>query len=269
MRIVLGVEYDGSHYHGWQVQKNIGKNLATVQGVLQQALSRIADEAVQLYCAGRTDAGVHALGQVVHFDTSAKRHPDAWIFGANAYLPKNVTVRWAKAIDYGFHARFSAIARRYRYIIYNNPIRPAILSGRVTWHYYPLDIARMQVAAQYFLGEQDFSSFRSSECSSQSVMRNIIEFLVRREKDFVIIEIEANAFLHHMVRNVAGVLMRIGAGWEEPEWAYAVLQAKDRRKAAETAPAHGLYLLRVCYPKPYDFPCPEENNLMIQFGTLA
>jgi len=252
MRIALGIEYNGSHYHGWQAQKN--SQLPTIQGALQSALSRIANEPIQLLCAGRTDAGVHATGQVVHFDTNVKRHADAWIWGTNSYLPSDIVVRWAKSVDYGFHARFSALARRYRYIIYNNPIRPALLSSRVTWNYYALDVENMQHAAPYFLGEQDFSSFRSSECSSKSPMRNVMELSITREKDFVIIEIEANAFLHHMVRNIVGVLMRIGAGWEKPEWAKDVLAARSRKAAAETASSHGLYLMNVKYPIPYQFP---------------
>jgi len=221
---------------------------------LQSALSRIADQPVKLYCAGRTDAGVHATGQVVHFDTEAKRHPDAWIWGSNAYLPPEIVIRWAKSVDYGFHARFSALARRYRYLIYNHPIRPAILSGRVTWNYYPLEVAAMQAAAPYFMGEQDFTSFRSSECSSKTTMRHVSDLVITQQRDFIIIEIEANAFLHHMVRNIAGVLMRIGAGWEKPEWAKEVLQARDRRVAAETASPQGLYLIQVSYPEPYQFP---------------
>lgn len=258
MRIALGIEYDGSPYHGWQAQANAHKKLPTVQASLQQVLSRIADHPVELYCAGRTDAGVHATGQVVHFDTEAKRHPDAWIWGANSYLPPEIAVRWAKSVDYGFHARFSALARRYRYLIYNHPIRPAVLTGRVTWNYYPLDAVAMQSATPYFLGEQDFSSFRSSECSSKTAMRKVISLQVTRENDFVVIEVEANAFLHHMVRNIAGVLMRIGAGWEKPEWALEVLEARDRRVAAETAPAQGLYLVEVRYPELYQFPKSED-----------
>jgi tRNA pseudouridine38-40 synthase len=261
MRIALGIEYNGSSYHGWQAQKN-AKGLPTIQAALQQALSRIADAPIQLHCAGRTDAGVHATGQVVHFETEAKRHPDAWIWGTNAYLPPEIVVHWAKSVDYGFHARFSAIARRYRYIIYNHPIRPAILASRVTWNYYSLDVSHMQAAAHYFLGEQDFSSFRSSECSSKSAMRNLVALNIARHGNFVVIEVEANAFLHHMVRNIAGVLIRIGAGWEKPEWAQEVLQAKDRKKAAETAPPQGLYLIQVRYPEPYDFPQPAETLIM-------
>lgn len=259
MRIALGVEYLGSHYHGWQAQKNLLSGFSTVQQVLQQALSKIANEPIELYCAGRTDAGVHATGQVVHFDTKVKRHPDAWVWGTNAHLPADIVVHWAKSVDYGFHARFSALARRYRYVIYNHPLRPGILASRVTWNYYSLDVAPMQKAAQYFLGEQNFSSFRSAECSSRSAMRNISELTVNRFKDFVIIEIEANAFLHHMVRNIAGVLMRVGAGWEEPTWVEKVLQARDRRKAAETASAHGLYLIGVRYPQPYQFPLVDRG----------
>ncbi|HSW71168.1 MAG TPA: tRNA pseudouridine(38-40) synthase TruA, partial [Gammaproteobacteria bacterium] len=163
-----------------------------------------------------------------------------------------------RSVDYGFHARFSAVARRYRYLIYNHPIRPAIFSNRVTWHYYPLEVRAMQAAAPYFLGEQDFSSFRSSEGSSRTAMRQVKEVVIRREADLVIIEIEANAFLHHMVRNIAGVLMRIGAGWKKPEWAKEVLQARNRRMAAETAPPQGLYLIQVSYPKPYLFPQAKE-----------
>jgi tRNA pseudouridine38-40 synthase len=263
MRIALGIEYDGSQYHGWQAQKSLQKGLATVQGELQTALSKIANEPIQLYCAGRTDAGVHATGQVVHFDTTAKRHPDAWIWGTNSHLPRDIVVRWAKSVDYGFHARFSALARRYRYVIYNNPIRPALLSHRVTWNYYALDVKAMQKAASYFLGEQDFSSFRSSECSSNTPMRNITELTINRQHDLVMVEIEANAFLHHMVRNIAGVLMKIGSGWERPEWAKEVLEARDRRKAAETAPPHGLYLIKVRYPELYTFPNSLTADLVI------
>ncbi len=260
MRIALGIEYDGSPYHGWQAQAGTHRKLPTVQGCLQTALSRIADHPVELFCAGRTDAGVHATGQVVHFDTEAQRHPDAWVWGTNSYLPPEIAVRWAKSVDYGFHARFSAKARRYRYLIYNHPIRPAILAGRVTWHYYALNLEAMQAAAPFFLGEQDFSSFRSSDCSSKTAMRNVTFLEVTRDKDFVMIEVEANAFLHHMVRNIAGVLMRIGAGWEQPDWALKVLQARDRRMAAETAPPQGLYLVQVKYPDVYTFP---SSNIII------
>lgn len=257
MRIALGIEYNGFGYFGWQAQRG----LLTIQGTLQDALSKIANEEIMLFCAGRTDANVHATGQVVHFDTRAKRHIDAWIWGTNSHLPPSIVVRFARAVDYSFHARFKATARRYRYVIYNNPIRPAILSTRATWYYYPLDIERMQKAGAYLLGEQDFSSFRSSQCNSKSPMRNVMDFSVSRNRDFVVIEIEANAFLHHMVRNIAGSLVKIGSGMKEPEWMLEVLQAKSRRAAAETAPADGLYLTQVTYPEPYIFPIPNNQLL--------
>lgn len=258
MRIALGIEYNGHGYYGWQAQRD----LTTVQGTLEDALAKVANERVELYCAGRTDAGVHATGQVVHFDTRAKRHIDAWIFGTNSFLPPSIIVRWAKHVDYSFHARFKATARRYRYVIYNNPIRPAILSNRVSWHYYPLDIERMRAAAVHLIGEQDFSSFRSSQCNSNTPMRNVTDFTIMRHGHYVVFEIEANAFLHHMVRNIAGTLMKIGAGFREPIWMREVLDAKSRKVAAETAPADGLYLITVRYPEPYIFPLSDEMFLL-------
>ena len=250
MRIALGIEYNGADFYGWQTQPE----LPTVQGLLEEALSKVANESLYLFCAGRTDAGVHATGQVVHFDTKAKRHPDAWIWGTNSHLPPSIVVRFARQMDYHFHARFSAIARRYCYVIHNHPIRPAILSGRASWYYYPLDIERMRTAAKYLIGEQDFSSFRSSQCNSKTPMRNVTEITINRQGDYIVIEIEANAFLHHMVRNIVGVLMRIGAGFHPPIWMDEVLKAKSRKQAAETAPAAGLYLTQVRYKEPYSFP---------------
>lgn len=258
MRIALGIEYNGQGFYGWQAQQG----LSTIQGFLQDALAKVANEPIFLFCAGRTDAGVHATGQVVHFDTHAKRHIDAWIWGTNSHLPPSIVVRWARSVDYSFHARFKAVARHYRYVIFNHPIRPAILSGRVTWHYYPLDIKQMEEAGKYLIGEQNFSSFRSSQCNSKSPMRNVTAFSIQRQGDFVIIEIEANAFLHHMVRNIAGTLMKIGAGFKDPNWMESVLQAKSRRAAAETAPADGLYLTQVRYPEPYIFPLSEQLFLL-------
>lgn len=258
MRIALGVEYNGQDFFGWQSQPE----LRTVQGTLEDALSKVANEPIHIFCAGRTDTGVHGTGQVIHFDTRAKRHLDAWIYGTNANLPPSICIRWSRHVDYSFHARFKAISRRYRYVIFNHPVRPAILSSRVTWYYYPLDIERMRTAASFLLGEQDFSSLRSSRCNSKTAMRNIIDFSIERRGDFVIFEIEANAFLHHMVRNIAGVLMKIGAGLKEVTWMQEVLQAKSRRSAAETAPADGLYLYLVRYPEPYIFPLSEQLFLL-------
>ncbi|HTM63691.1 MAG TPA: tRNA pseudouridine(38-40) synthase TruA [Gammaproteobacteria bacterium] len=258
MRVALGIEYDGFDFYGWQSQPG----MKTIQGTLQDALSKVANEPIEIICAGRTDAGVHATGQVIHFDTRAKRHLDAWIFGTNVHLPPSIGVRWSRQVDYSFHARFKAISRRYRYVIYNHPVRPAILSSRCSWHYYPLDVDLMRTAASFLIGEQDFSSFRSSKCNSNSPMRNITDFTIERRGDFVIFEIEANAFLHHMVRNIAGTLMKIGAGFRDTEWMQEVLHAKSRKVAAETAPAGGLYLVRVTYPEPYIFPLSDQLFLI-------
>ncbi len=256
-RIALGIEYQGTGFYGWQEQRG----LPTVQGSLQEALSKVANEPIFLHCAGRTDAGVHGTGQVVHFDTNAKRHIDAWLWGTNAHLPPSIIVRWARQVDYHFHARFKATARRYRYVIYNQPVRPAILANHVTWHYYPLDVERMAAALPALLGEQDFSSFRSSQCNSNSPMRNVIDATIHRQNHYVIFEIEANAFLHHMVRNIVGVLLKIGSGVREPTWMAEVLAAKSRRAAAETAAAEGLYLIKVRYPEAYAF--PESGELIL------
>lgn len=257
-RIALGVEYNGYGFHGWQAQPKV----MTIQGCLQEALSKVANESIVLFCAGRTDAHVHATGQVVHFDTRAKRHIDAWLWGTNAYLPNSIVVKWARQVDYSFHARFSALSRHYRYLLFNRPIRPAILSQRVAWHYYPLQVEPMQCASRYLLGEQDFSSFRSAQCNSKTPMRNVIGINIFRQGDFIILDIEANAFLHHMVRNIVGVLMKIGFGYKAPEWMLEVLQAKDRKVAAETAVAEGLYLTHVRYPEPYIFPAAEPIFLL-------
>lgn len=257
MRIALGIEYNGTGFYGWQTQREV----LTIQHTLETALSKIANEPIYLHCAGRTDRGVHATGQVVHFDTRAKRHVDAWIWGTNTHLPPTIVVRWARQVDYSFHARFQAKSRRYRYLIFNHPIRPAILTNLSTWHYYPLDVARMKEAGTYLLGEQDFSSFRSSQCNSKSPMRNVTDVSMERQGDYIIIEIEANAFLHHMVRNIVGVLMKIGTGDKDSQWLQAVLAAKSRQAAAETAPAEGLYLIRVRYPETYQF--PDSDNLLV------
>ncbi len=249
-RIALGVEYNGTGYSGWQKQSDI----QTIQGTLEAALAKIADEPIELTCAGRTDAGVHAIAQVVHFDTTAVRPDRAWTLGTNTHLPPAISVHWVKEVDKEFSARFSALSRCYHYIIHNSVIRSALLASKVTWYYDPLDIEKMRLAAPYLLGEQDFSSFRSAECGSKTAMRNIKKIEITRQGDFVVIQIEANAFLHHMVRNIVGVLKRIGAGFNPPIWAKEVLEAKDRRQAAETAPADGLYLTDVYYPEPYRFP---------------
>ncbi|WP_058534874.1 tRNA pseudouridine(38-40) synthase TruA [Legionella saoudiensis] len=247
MRIALVLEYDGSHYHGWQAQTG----LHTVQQALEHALSKVADSPISVVCAGRTDTGVHATNQVVHFDTDKERSIRAWIHGANSFLPKDVCVKWGKELPEEFNARYSATARRYRYIIYNGAIRPALLRSNMTWQYRQLDHRLMNQAAQFLVGEKDFTSFRSVECQSNTPMRNVHKIQVTRANDLVIIDITANAFLHHMVRNIAGVLIAVGSGKHPVSWVEEVLKARDRRLGAETAPAYGLYLVQVTYPQEF------------------
>lgn len=248
MRIVLGIEYNGTRYHGWAEQNG----LATIQGCLQQALSSIADHRVQLYCAGRTDTAVHATYQVAHFDTTATRNIQAWIRGTNALLADDIRVHWAKDIGHEFHARFSAIQRRYHYLIYNHPVASAIFSKQVTWIHHSLNYHDMADAAQFLVGEHDFSSFRSSECQSKSTMRNITQIDIFKKGHLICIDISANAFLHHMVRNIVGSLLIIGRGQQKVSWLKNVLQAGDRRHAGPTALPHGLYLTQVLYPKQFN-----------------
>lgn len=249
-RIVLGIEYDGSAYAGWQWQ--VGK--PTLQSQLQAALSKIADQAIVVQCAGRTDAGVHALEQVVHFDCDVERHLDAWLMGGNSYLPDDIRITWVRSAIGDFHARYSAIARFYRYVILNRRMKSALLRTQATWCYLPLDAEKMHAAAQYLLGEHDFSSFRAQGCQSLSPNRYMHFIDVYRQDERVIIDICANAFLHHMVRNIAGVLMEIGMGKQSVDWSQDLLIIKDRSKAAVTAPAHGLHLGGVFYPSDYKIP---------------
>lgn len=246
-RIVLGVEYDGTAYAGWQWQQ--GK--PSVQGELEKALSKIADYAVTVVCAGRTDAGVHALEQVVHFDTEVERDLHGWLMGGNSQLPDDIRITWAKPAVLDFHARYSAIARFYRYVILNRPMKSALLRTQATWCYQPLDAERMHDAAQFLIGEHDFSSFRAQGCQSVSPNRLMHFIDVYREGEKVIIDICANAFLHHMVRNIAGVLIEVGSGKQPQDWPRQLLVVKDRTQAAMTAPPHGLHLGGVCYPECY------------------
>lgn len=243
MRVALSIEYDGGAYHGWQWQPG----LHTLQGVIEQALSQVADNPVEITCAGRTDTGVHATHQVIHFDTQAIRPLRAWVHGTNNFLPKDICVKWAYDMPETFHARYSATARRYRYVILNTAVRPALFRGQVTWNYRMLDHDAMRTASTYLLGENDFTTFRSVECQSKTPMRRIISLNVSRFSNWVVIDITANAFLHHMVRNIAGVLMSVGVGKNPPAWVGEILKAKDRRLGAETAPPYGLYLVDVDY----------------------
>ncbi len=249
-RIALGIEYDGSAFKGWQAQPG----LCTVQGELEISLAHVANHPLKTTCAGRTDAGVHAVGQVVHFETQTLRNSRVWVFGANHYLPRSVRVLWAQEVPEAFDARYSALSRRYRYLIYNHPLRPSLLRQGVGWYYRPLAVEAMQAGARYWLGEHDFSSFRAAGCQSRTPVRSVYGIDIKREGDQIIVDITANAFLQHMVRNMVGVLMRIGAGFEAPTWAQTVLEAKDRRVAGLAAPASGLYLLAVHYPPHFGLP---------------
>ena len=246
-RIVLGIEYDGSGYSGWQWQTKY----RSVQLVLQQALSKIANHPVTVICAGRTDTGVHALEQVIHFDTTCQRELHTWTLGGNSYLPDDVRITWAQQAVGDFHARYSAIARFYRYVILNRSIKSALLRKQVTWCHAPLDAELMHEAAQHLIGQHDFSSFRAQGCQSVSPCRAMHFIDVYREGEKVIIDISANAFLHHMVRNIAGVLMAIGSGKEPIDWTRHLLEVKDRKLGGITASPDGLYLGAVYYPEHY------------------
>lgn len=257
MRIALGIEYYGANYYGWQRQREVN----SVQQELETALSRIANHPVEIQCAGRTDAGVNATGQVVHFDTTVERQMTAWTLGVNAQLPDDIAVRWAKIVDDEFHARFTATARRYRYVIFNEPLRPAILSKGVSHYYHSLDAEKMHEAGQCLLGERDFTSFRAAQCQSNTPFRNIMALSVHRAGSYVILDIQANAFLHHMVRNITGSLLLVGTGEKPKEWLAEVLEAKDRTVAGATAKAEGLYLVDVTYPAQHELPKPPLGPL--------
>ena len=252
MKIALAVEYDGSAYFGWQRQTEG----ATVQGCVEQALSKVANEPVSVFCAGRTDTGVHGVGQVIHFETTAERSMRSWVLGANANLPKDIAVQWAQPVSDDFHARFSARSRRYRYVICNRWVRPAVHRNRVTWNHNPLDAARMHAAGQALIGEHDFSTYRALGCQAKSPVRQIYELAVSRSGEFIYIDIHANGFLHHMVRNIAGVLMAIGEGARPMVWAGDLLDLRDRTLGGVTAPSHGLYFVTAYYDPAFDLPPP-------------
>jgi len=254
MRIALGVEYDGTEFCGWQIQSGV----RTVQQCLEEALSRVANHPVQVVCAGRTDTGVHGLGQVVHFDSEAVRNERAWVLGGNANLPNDITVRWARPVPDGFHARFGAQRRHYRYLILNRDTRPAVGRNRFCWIHQRLEVARMQTAARYLLGEHDFSSYRAVACQAKSPVRTVHRLDVAREEDLIAIDIVANAFLHHMVRNIAGVLITIGSGEQEPHWADEVLNYCDRTLGGVTAPPQGLYFVGVEYSPDFELPVTRD-----------
>lgn len=244
-RLAVGIEYDGSAYHGWQSQTHA----PSIQTRLNEALSSVADEAVNCVGAGRTDAGVHALAQVAHFDTHAQRSTRSWVLGANANLPDDINLLWAHEVAPDFHARYTALSRAYRYRILNRSVRSALERERAWWVHQPLDEARMQAAAEHLVGEHDFSSFRAAACQSRTAVRQLREITVRRQDGWITISCRANAFLHHMVRNIVGTLVKVGTGEAAPDWTRELLEQRDRRLAGMTAPAEGLYLVDVEYPQ--------------------
>ena len=250
MRIALGLEYDGSRFHGFERQPD----RRTVQGEVEEALARITASPVRVVCAGRTDAGVHAMGQVVHFDTGASRPAQAWVRGTNTYLSPDVAVLWARFVDDEFHARFLALRRRYRYVIVNRSSRPALLAGRAAWEHRRLDARLMHLGARYLAGEHDFSSFRAAGCQARHPVRRVHRIEVTRTGEKIVIDVHANAFLQHMVRNIAGTLVAVGAGEHGPGWVASVLAAQDRRAGGVTAAPGGLYLVGVDYPEAAGIP---------------
>lgn len=250
MRIALGVEYDGSRLFGWQSQA--GGN--TAQDALQAALSGIANEPVSIIAAGRTDAGVHALEQVVHFDVAAERPLSAWVRGANALLPENIAVLWAHVVPDEFHARFSAQARSYRYLLVNRPVRCAVQYGKAGWFHAPLDVEKMRAAAHCLLGEHDFSAFRAAECQAKSPVKNLAQLDIARQGDTIVFDLTAGAFLHHMVRNIVGCLVYVGKGKYPPQWMREVLESGSRKLAAPTFAPDGLYLRHVSYDSKWGLP---------------
>jgi tRNA pseudouridine38-40 synthase len=250
-RIALGIEYKGTDYHGFQVQPN---GVKTVQQALEKALSKVANEPISLVCAGRTDAGVHATNQVIHFDTLSVRPEKAWLRGTRPYLPDSVSVRWAKEVVPQFHARFSALNRTYRYLLTDAKTPSGLLHDQVTWSSRPLSVGLMRAAAAHLVGQHDFTSFRATQCQAKSPVRKIEYIHLVRRGDLIVLEVQANAFLHHMVRNIVGVLMAVGAGDKPPTWVAEVLAARDRSAGGVTAKPFGLYLVAVDYPGQFDLP---------------
>ncbi|MEX1201518.1 MAG: tRNA pseudouridine(38-40) synthase TruA [Methylophaga sp.] len=250
MRIALGVEYDGSLFNGWQVQPQ----QRTIQGALEKAISRVADQPITVNAAGRTDAGVHALNQVVHFDSNAQRATRSWMLGINSNLPNDISVNWVQPVSDDFHARFSAEQRRYRYLLLNRLSRSAIQHQRMWWFYKSLDIDKMQQAADLLLGQHDFSALRARECQAKSPIKTLDAIHISRRDDCIAVDVVARSFLHHMVRNIMGVLTAVGEGKQPVDWVSEVLASKNRDKAGVTAPPQGLYLTDVRYPAEYSLP---------------
>ena len=259
MRIALGVEYDGTAYVGWQRQRSgVG-----VQARLEAAIAKVADEPAEAICAGRTDAGVHAAGQVAHFDTRAERSARGWLLGINSNLPDDINATWASPVDDEFHARYSALSRSYRYLILNRLVRSSLFRQRAWWVHEPLDAEAMAEGGTRLLGRHDFSAFRAAGCQSSTPVREVTRLTVERRGHWIIIDITANAFLQHMVRNIAGTLVTIGRGEAAPDWAAKILAGRDRKAAGVAAPAHGLTFMRVDYPASTGLPPGDGDAAVI------
>ncbi|AZP36316.1 tRNA pseudouridine synthase A [Candidatus Annandia adelgestsuga] len=258
MKIALGLEYNGSRYCGWQIQKN--KN--TIQDKVQYAISKIANQKIKVFCAGRTDAGVHSTGQVIHFETNKIRNEKSWTIGVNNYLPKDITIKWIREVKNNFHARFSALSRRYFYIIYNNIYRPSLIYKNVTHIKHSLNINNMYKSGQLLLGEKNFNSFRSSKCQSKTPWRNVIHFnIIKFYYPYIIFDIKANSFLHHMVRNIMGSIIEIGKGKYPIKWISEILKSKNKKISFIKAKSKGLYLSEIEYPKKFNLPKFKVNSL--------
>ncbi len=250
-RLALGLEYQGAAYCGWQKQPTLQN---TLQNVIEGALSKLANENITVTCAGRTDAGVHAKCQVIHLDTTAIRTEYAWVVGTNSYLPKDIRILWVKTVPDDFHARFSATARSYHYYIDNRSIHSPFTTQTITWHGPPLNAKAMQLAANYLVGTHDFNAYRASSCQAKTSVRTLHTLAVTQEGAIITILAEANAFLHHMIRNIVGVLISVGEGKHPPLFADHILQGKDRSLSVKMAPATGLYLTNIIYPEYYNLP---------------
>lgn len=250
MKLAIGVSYCGAGLEGWQSQPSGN----TVQDHIERALSQIGGEPIALIAAGRTDAGVHASAQVAHFETGVDRPDSAWVRGANSLLPSGIAVQWATPVPGEFHARYSAVSRTYRYVLYNHAVRPALLAGRAGWFHLPLDLGKMREGAACLVGERDFSSFRSAECQAKSPVRIMESVEIRASGPYVLFDFTANAFLHHMVRNLVGCLVYVGKGKHPPAWISELIDARDRHRAAPTFAADGLYLFRVRYDERWKLP---------------
>jgi len=259
-RVALAIEYKGTGFHGFQTQPN---GVKTVQQALEQALSKVADEPITLVCAGRTDAGVHATNQVVHFDTLAKRPLKAWVMGTRPHLPNTVGVKWAADVPPQFHARFSALNRTYRYLMSDSKTSSALLHDQITWSSRPLNIHWMREAARYLVGRHDFTSFRATQCQAKSPVREIFYLHLVRRGDLIVMEVQANAFLHHMVRNIVGVLLAVGAGDKPASWVGEILGARNRSAGGVTAKPYGLYLVSVDFPAQFNLPTSLPGPLFL------